>query len=92
VFDRRHLIEIEQAGHCGAVREVYESSVCMGRLALEALETPADEIDDVEQTFRANDEMRLGLQIESGDLHAGDEHRFKVGDEAQRTAAAAAEA
>ncbi len=86
VFDRRHLIAIEQAGHCAAVREVFEGSICMGRLALEALETTAEEIDDVEQAFRHNDQTRLDLQIESGDLHAGDEHRFRVGDRAQRPA------
>ncbi len=87
VFDRRHLIEIEQAGHCGAVREVYESAICMGRLALEALETAIEEVDDVEKAFRHNDQTRLDKQIESGDLHAGDEHRFKVGDRRRRETA-----
>ncbi|NCP11806.1 MAG: sodium:proton exchanger [Sphingomonadales bacterium] len=78
VFDRRQLIAIEQAGHCAAVREVYESSICMGRLALEAIEIAEEEIADVEQAFRHNDQTRLEMQIEAGDLHAGSEHRFKT--------------
>ncbi len=77
-FDRRHLIALEGSGHATAVREVFEGSIEMGRRALEELEIPIDDIADVERAFRHNDETRLAAQMESGDLHAGREHRFSA--------------
>lgn len=83
-FDRRHLIALEGSGHATAVREVFEGSIEMGRRALEELAIGTDEIADVERAFRHNDETRLTAQMESGNLHAGREHRFS-NDESART-------
>ena len=83
-FDRRHLIALEGSGHATAVREVFEGSIEMGRRALEELAIGSDEIADVERAFRHNDETRLTAQMESGNLHAGREHRFS-NDEPART-------
>lgn len=77
VFDRRQLIAVNDAGLSGTVREVFESSVAMGLMALQALEIPDDEIADVEAALRHLDETRLNEQIRSGDIRAGFEKRFK---------------
>jgi CPA2 family monovalent cation:H+ antiporter-2 len=77
VFDRRQLIAVHDAGLAGTVREVFESSIAMGLMALQALEVDADEIADVEAALRHLDETRLGEQISTGDLRAGFDQRFK---------------
>src|SRR3546814_8540479 len=37
VFDRRHLLALDGAGLNGMVREVWESAILLGRMALEKL-------------------------------------------------------
>lgn len=76
VFDRRQLIAVHDAGLAGTVREVFESSVAMGLMALQALNVDPDEIADVEAALRHLDETRLSEQISTGDLRAGFEKRF----------------
>lgn len=80
VFDRQQLIEMDEAGLAGMVREVYESSVAMGIMALQALERTPEEIHDIERAFRLMDKERLGRQIAEGDIRAGIELRFLPGD------------
>jgi CPA2 family monovalent cation:H+ antiporter-2 len=63
----------------GAVREVFESSIALGAMALQQLEVAPREIEDVEMALRQLDAERLGMQISEGDLSAGIDHRFKPG-------------
>ncbi len=79
VFDRRQLMAIDGAGTSGAIREVFESSVALGLMALEQLEIDPREIEDVETALRQLDETRLAAQMDEGDLSAGRDHRFKPG-------------
>jgi len=79
VFDRRQLMAIDGAGASGAVREVYESSIALGLLALEQLDVDPREMEDVETALRHMDRTRLDAQMVDGDLSAGMDHRFKPG-------------
>ncbi len=79
VFDRRQLLALDGAGVDGAVREVFESSIAMGLMALRHLDVDPREMEDVETTFRHLDETRLQAQLDEGDLSAGMDHRFKPG-------------
>src|SRR3546814_8800519 len=63
----------------GAVREVFESSIALGLMALERLEVDPRTMEDVEAALRQLDEARLAAQIDEGDLSAGGDHRFKPG-------------
>ena len=79
VFDRRQLLAIDGAGASGAVREVFESSIALGLMALEQLDIDRREIEDVEAALRHLDEVRLDAQLVDGDLSAGMDHRFQPG-------------
>ncbi|MBA2919305.1 sodium:proton exchanger [Sphingomonas sp. MAH-20] len=72
-FDRRQLMRLNGAPIAGTVREVYESAICMGRMALAAVEVDGDEIDRTEARYRDVDAKRLAAQATAGDLHAGEE-------------------
>lgn len=78
-FDRRQLMAIDGAGVSGAVREVFESSIALGLMALEQLGVARDEIEDVEAALRQLDAVRLDAQISENDLAAGLDHRFVAG-------------
>jgi Kef-type K+ transport system membrane component KefB/voltage-gated potassium channel Kch len=67
-FDRRSVILLKPSPVKFVVREVYESAVRMGRLALQELGTSEEAIDRAEATYRGRDKERLKLQIESGDV------------------------
>ncbi|MES2336537.1 MAG: cation:proton antiporter [Pseudomonadota bacterium] len=69
-FDRRALLKLKRAPAAGVVREVMESAVKMGRLAMAAVGVDAAEIAATEDRYRANDRERLRLQHEAGDLKA----------------------
>jgi glutathione-regulated potassium-efflux system protein KefB len=79
VFDRRQLLALDGAGVDGAVREVFESSIALGRMALRHLDVDPREMEDVETTLRHLDDARLQAQLDEGDLSAGMDHRFKPG-------------
>jgi glutathione-regulated potassium-efflux system protein KefB len=79
VFDRRQLLAIDGAGASGAVRELFESSIAMGLMALEQLGVDPREMEDVDAALRHIDQTRLDAQMVDGDLAAGMEHRFKPG-------------
>lgn len=75
-YDRRQLIAFHEMKLAGTVREVFESSVAMGLMALQALAVAEKEIADVEAALRHLDETRLQDQIDTGDLRAGMDKRF----------------
>lgn len=79
IFDRRQLMAVEGAGLTGTVREVFESSIAMGLMALEKLNIDADEMRDVECALRQLDGARIEAQIAENDIAAGRAHRFKPG-------------
>lgn len=76
VYDRLHLIGIDSAAPYGMVREVFESAMAMGVMALEALEVEPDDIHDIERAVRHFDTARLSAQIKSGSIEAGNQWRF----------------
>lgn len=72
-FDRTTLIDLRDAPHDYAVREVMESAVQMGRAALEALGDSQQDIDAAEEHYRKTDIERLEVQREAGDYRAARE-------------------
>ena len=76
VFDRRHMLALDGLDIALLEREVFESSIAMGREALRRLRIAEREVGRVEREFRSRDSERLQLQSASGDLHAGADRRF----------------
>ncbi|MBV9840187.1 MAG: cation:proton antiporter [Sphingomonadaceae bacterium] len=70
VFDRRHMLQLEGTPIAGHVREVYESAVCMGRMALGALELDEEEVERLVREYRDRDAERFAAQADAGDLRA----------------------
>jgi glutathione-regulated potassium-efflux system protein KefB len=75
-FDRVHLMDLAPLDLQGTVREVFESSVAMGRQALQLFLGDEEEAKRVEADFRARDRERLESQTASGDLHALKDRMF----------------
>ena len=71
-FDRRHLIALDGLDIAGAQREVFESALAMGRMALTKLGLQKDEVDEVERLYRENDLSRFDQQRAKGILAAKD--------------------
>jgi monovalent cation:proton antiporter-2 (CPA2) family protein len=71
VFDRRHLLAIQEADTAGTVREVFESAIVMGRQALAEMGVEADAIAAIENDYRERDTRRIHIQHEQGELRAG---------------------
>ena len=78
-FDRRQLLTLRNMDLAGVVREVFESAVCMGVQAMEALGVPQKEIEEVERQYRENDEQRLAVQSRQGTLLAAKDLMFRPG-------------
>jgi len=78
-FDRRQLIDMSELDIGGTVREVYESAVTMGRMALEGLGLDPAAVDEIERQYRANDRERLDVQIASGALVAAKDLMYRPG-------------
>lgn len=78
-FDRRHLLTLSSMDLTGVVRELFESAICMGVQAMEALGVPQKEIEEVERQYRQNDEQRMAAQIEQGSLLAAKELMYRPG-------------
>ncbi len=81
-FDRRSVIALHGSPVNYVMREMLESAVAMGRLALENLGLGQDEIERAEDAFRANDRERLHDQFASGDVRSS---REKILTEPRRT-------
>jgi glutathione-regulated potassium-efflux system protein KefB len=75
-FDRRQAIALDGVDLAGVVREVFESAVGMGRLALEAAGADEDEAARIEAEYRRRDAVRFEMQSASGDLHVAEEMMF----------------
>lgn len=69
-FDRRSVIELADSPAEYVVREVFESAIRMALMALEKLGTSEDEINRAAATYRENDQKRMSVQIEGGDVYA----------------------
>jgi hypothetical protein len=65
-FDRRALVEYQGLDVTFVVRELFESSVLMGRRVLASLGRQQDEIARIENVYRTRDKARLRVQIEKG--------------------------
>jgi glutathione-regulated potassium-efflux system protein KefB len=78
-FDRRQVLALTELDLAGVVREVFESAVCMGVQAMEALGVPEAEVAEVERQYRENDSARFDLQREYGSLIAAKELMFRPG-------------
>ncbi|HEX8486254.1 cation:proton antiporter [Sphingomonas sp.] len=70
-YDRRSLIKMAGGPMKGAVREVFESAVCMARLALDEIGVDLAEVDRSENDYRDRDAERLRAQSDTGDMRAG---------------------
>jgi glutathione-regulated potassium-efflux system protein KefB len=75
--DRAHMVDLTKRGVDFQVRETFESSVVFGRAALEALGTPLDRIDQIEEDVRHRDDERLTMQLSEG-IYAGADQLHKV--------------
>ncbi|QFT33698.1 monovalent cation:proton antiporter-2 (CPA2) family protein [Roseibium porphyridii] len=75
--DRAHALDLTKRGVDFQIRETFESSVVFGRAALEALGTPLDRIDQIEEDVRHRDEERLAMQLTEG-MYAGMDRLHKV--------------
>lgn len=75
--DRAHVLDLTRRGVDYQIRETFESSVVFGRAALEALGTPLDRIDQIEEDVRARDQERLAVQMQEG-MFAGSDRLHKV--------------
>ncbi|MTI42951.1 Kef-type potassium/proton antiporter (CPA2 family) [Roseibium hamelinense] len=68
--DRAHAMELARQGVDFQIRETFESSIAFGRAALEALGTPIERIQEIEEDVRRRDRERLEMQLKEG-LFAG---------------------
>lgn len=78
-YDRRQLIAYAEAPILGAVRELFDSSIAVGHLGLQAIGVSAEEAVDIENAVRQLDAARLDAQISAGDITAGSDLRFRAG-------------
>jgi|UniRef100_UPI0035CB3F0D glutathione-regulated potassium-efflux system protein KefB len=69
-YDRRAVIKLKGAPLDGVVREVLESAVKMGRMALKSIGVDEAEIDRTEGLYRRKDKERLRAQVAAGDIRA----------------------
>ena len=69
-FDRRSVIRLHDTPANYIMREVLESAVAMGRMALDNLGLGQDEIERAEDVYRESDLERLREQFASGDIRS----------------------
>jgi glutathione-regulated potassium-efflux system protein KefB len=70
LYDRRNMLALQEFTLAGTVREVFESAVCMGRMALSALDVSSEDIDRIEADYRERDIRRLQAQHDEGQLRS----------------------
>jgi len=78
-YDRRQLIDFASIEVTGTVREVYESAVALGKMALAQLGLDGEHVAQVERLYRENDRERLDVQIASGELIAAKHLMYRPG-------------
>ena len=76
VFDRRHLLSLEEHQIDGTFRELLESAISMARMAMELVDLDESLIDRIEEEYRKRDCDRLAMQMSEGSLYAGAEMSF----------------
>ncbi len=69
-FDRRQVIAFDGMEIAHVQRELFESSVAMGRMALAQLGVSPGEAEAIEREYRLNDKARLDKQLAEGNLLA----------------------
>jgi monovalent cation:proton antiporter-2 (CPA2) family protein len=69
-FDRAHSIELIKLGIDHQMRETFESALVLAREALELMEVPQEDADEVIEGVRKRDRERFALQL-SGDIYSG---------------------
>lgn len=82
-FDRMHVMRLTELDLAGITREVFESAICMGLQALEALGVDDEDRHEIERQFRTVDQQRLDVQVETGDLLSGRGMMYSTGHRAQ---------
>jgi len=65
-YDRRVLVDYDGLDLAGVVRDVFESSVLLGRRTLTTLGVPQERIARIERAYRLRDKERLKVQTEKG--------------------------
>ncbi len=70
-FDRGHAIKLVNAGVEYQVREVFESSLALGRAAIRVLGASDEEAEEVMEGVRQRDRQRFDLQLAGGPAMAG---------------------
>ncbi len=84
-YDRITLIDLRDAHHDYAIREVMESAIAMGRAALDALGDSQQDIDEAEDHYRKTDAERLNAQREAGDYRAARDMVIRQSERPQRS-------
>lgn len=77
--DRRHYMQLKAADIDLVVRELFHSAIEVGRIALQAVGTPADTVEALTEEYIRRDTERLELQVASGDIMAGRHTIFRPG-------------
>lgn len=72
-YDRRTVIELADAPVEHVMREVLESAIRMGLMALERVGLSEEELERAEAIFRNHDQDSMNVQIEGGDIYAARE-------------------
>ncbi len=75
-FDRRHMMALARLDIVGAVREIFESAVLLGREALLSVGVVEGNVDKIEAEYRRRDGSRLEAQMASGDIATGRDDMF----------------
>ncbi len=75
-FDRRHMMALARLDLAGAVRELFESAVVLGREALQAVGLSDENVEKVEAEYRRRDGSRLEAQMATGDIAAHRDEMF----------------
>ncbi|MBP8233325.1 cation:proton antiporter [Rhizorhabdus sp.] len=75
-YDRLHMMSLSKLDLAGAVRELFESAVLLGRETLDRLGFSPENVEMIETEYRRRDGLRLEAQIASGDVTVNREMMF----------------
>lgn len=76
-YDRRHTIELVEAGVDYEMRETFESALAFGGATVAAIDGADTRALDVVEHIRARDRQRLLAQVEEGKLQAGGDYVYR---------------